>query len=146
MTVEIDPRTVPELLVILRTNKLSKVRVLDVVCERNHRLLQVLKIPGRGRLALGVDTTMIHLHGREQHWWWRHSRKEIGKFEISHGGRWLGFWVDEPDIEIATVNGPQLHNCFTFTCRGNHCSAEITLPWLREKLALGSRRIVYTLR
>jgi hypothetical protein len=141
VTVEIDPRTIPELLVILRTNKLSKVRALDVVCDQSHRLVEVLQIPGRGRLALGIDTTMIHLSGREQHWWWRPKR---GNWEISHGGRWLGFWVDEPDIEIATVNGPQLHNRFTFTCRGNHCSQEITLPWLREQLALGSSR--YTLR
>ena len=46
MTVEIDPRTVPELLVILRTDKLSKVRVLDVVCDQDHRLVQVLRFLG----------------------------------------------------------------------------------------------------
>jgi hypothetical protein len=143
VTVEIDPATVPELGVILRTNKLGKVRVLDVACDQGHRLVEVLQIPGRGRLALGIDTTMIHLHGKAPHWWWSPKRE---KYEISHSGRWLGLWVDKSDVEIETVNGRQLHNRFTFTCRGKHCSQEITLPWLREQLALGHRRIVYTMR
>jgi hypothetical protein len=144
VTVEIDPRTVPELEAILRTDKLSKVRVLDVVCDQHHRLVQVLKIPGRGRLALGVDTSIVHGADTAHKWRWIPVAK--AQWGMDRDGRWLGLWVDEPDIEIATVNGPQLHNRFRFTCAGDHCSQQISLPWLREKLALGSRRIVYTLR
>jgi hypothetical protein len=57
--VEIDPRTVPELAVVLRANMLSKVRLLDVACGADHRLVEVLRLKRRP-FALGVDTTMIH--------------------------------------------------------------------------------------
>lgn len=144
MSVEVDPRTIPELAVILRTNVLSKVRVLDVVCDRNHRLLQVLKIPGRGRLALGIDTSVVHGADTAHLWRWIPVAKD--QWGMDRDGRWLGLWVDEPDIEIRTVNGPRLHNRFTFTCRGKHCSQQISLPWIREQLALVPRRIVYTMR
>jgi hypothetical protein len=140
MTMEINPATVPELAIILQTKgMLARVRQLDVVCEKDHRLVQVVRIPKRGPFAFGIDTTRIHLHGSEQHWWWNPKR---GKYEISHGGRWLGFWLNNPDEEIVTVNGPQLHNRFTFTCQAKHCSKTITLPWLREKISEGRKRVV----
>jgi hypothetical protein len=144
VTVDVDPRTIPELAVILRTNVLSKVRVLDVVCDRNHRLVQVLKIPGRGRLALGVDTSIVHGADTAHQWRWIPVAKD--QWGMDRDGRWLGLWVDEPDIEIRTVNGPRLHNRFSFTCAGDHCSQQISLPWIREQLALRTRRTVYTLR
>ena len=144
MTVEIDPATVPELGVILRTSKLGKVRVLDVVCDQDHRLVQVLKIPGRGRLALGVDTSIVHGADTAHLWRWIPVAKD--QWGMDRDGRWLGLWVDEPDIEIRTVNGPRLHNRFSFTCAGDHCSQQISLPWIRKQLALRTRRIVYTLR
>jgi hypothetical protein len=145
VTVEIDPRTIPELEAILRTKGMwAKVRQLDVVCEQSHRLVEVLQIPGRGRLALGVDTSIVHGADTARKWRWVPVAKD--QYGMDRDGRWLGLWVDEPDIEIQTVNGRRLHNRFRFTCRGGRCSAQITLPWLREQLALGSRRIVYTLR
>jgi hypothetical protein len=144
VSVEVDPHTIPELAVILRTNMLSKVRVLDVVCERNHRLLQVLKIPGRGLLALGVDTTIINGPDIARRWRWVPVAKD--QYGMDRDGRWLGLWVDEPDIEIRTVNGPRLHNRFRFTCATQHCQQEISLPWIREQVALRTRRIVYTMR
>jgi hypothetical protein len=144
MTVEVDPRTIPELAVILRTNILGKVRVLDVVCNQSHRLVEVLQIPGRGRLALGVDTTIVNGPDTARRWRWVPVGKD--QYGMDRDGRWLGLWVDEPDIEIPTVNGPQSYNRFTFTCRGQHCAPEITLPWLREQLALGHRRILYAMR
>lgn len=141
--VEIDPRTVPELAVILRTKgMLSKVRRLDVVCERDHRLVQVIRIPRRGLFAFGIDTTMIHGSGEAARWMWFPARQ--GGWAMGRRGRWLGIWLDEPDIEIRTVNGPQIHNRFTFTCTDWHCSKEITLPWLREQIAAGRRRIAIT--
>ena len=145
MTVEIDPRTIPELAVILQTKgMLAKVRILDVVCDRHHRLVQVLKIPRRGRLALGIDTTIVNGPDTARRWRWVPVAKD--RYGMDRDGRWLGLWVDEPDIEIRTVNGPRLHNRFTFTCRGKHCSQQFSLPWIREQLALRIRRIVYTLR
>jgi hypothetical protein len=140
VSVEVDPRTISELAAILGTNMLSKVRILDVVCERNHRLVQVLKIPRQGRLALGVDTSIVHGADTAHKWRWIPVAKD--QWGMDRNGRWLGLWVDEPDIEIRTVNGPRLHNRFRFTCAGDHCSQEIGLPWTRER----TRRIVYTLR
>jgi hypothetical protein len=56
VSVEVGPRTIPELAAILQAKgMLAKVRVLDVVCMDDHRLVQVLNIPGRGRFALGID-------------------------------------------------------------------------------------------
>jgi hypothetical protein len=145
VTVEIDPRTVPELFAILRTKGLlAKVRQLDVVCHEDHRLVQVLKIPGRGRLALGIDTSIVPGLDTADKWRWIPVAED--QWGMDRDGRWLGLWVDKPDIEIRTVNGPRLHNRFIFTCAGNHCSQQISLPWLREQAALGSRRIRYTLR
>jgi hypothetical protein len=43
VSVEVDPRTIPELPVILRMDKLGKVRVLDVVCEHSHRLVRCFR-------------------------------------------------------------------------------------------------------
>jgi hypothetical protein len=138
--VEIDPRTVPELAVVLRANMLSKVRLLDVACAADHRLVQVLRLKRRP-FALGVDTTMIHGTDEAAKWYWFPTGNG---WAMNRRGRWLGVWLDEPDQEIRTVNGPQLHNRFTFTCRGGHCSEEITLPWLRSQLESGRRRIVIT--
>jgi hypothetical protein len=141
--VEIDPRTVPELAVVLRANKLSKVRQLDVVCNADHRLVQVIQLPGRGRLVLGIDTTMIHGESDSAtRWYWFPSRQ--GGWAMGRRGRWLGLWLDEPDQEIPTLNGPRLHNRFTFTCAAWHCSEEITLPWLREQVESGRKRTVIT--
>jgi hypothetical protein len=140
--VEVDPRTVLELAVILRTKMLSKVRMLDVACEAEHRLVQVLRV-ARRPFVLGIDTTVIHgLDEAARKWYWFPTPK--GEWAMGRRGRWLGVWLDEPDQEIRTVNGPQLHNRFTFTCADWHCSKEITLPWLREQIAADRRRVVIT--
>jgi hypothetical protein len=141
--IEIDPRTVPELAAILRTpGMLAKVRLLDVVCERDSRLVEVLRVAKRP-FALGIDTTMIHGFDTAAKWYWFYSNQQ-NQWAMNRRGRWLGLWLDEPDREVATVNGPRLHNRFTFTCAKDHCSKEITLPWLREQLESGKKRTVIT--
>ena len=90
MTVEIDPATIPELGVILRTNELGKVRVLDVVCDQGHRLVQVLKIPGRGRLALGVDTSIVHGADTAHLWRWIPSPRINGGWTATDVGSAYG--------------------------------------------------------
>jgi hypothetical protein len=141
VTVEIDPRTVPELHTILRTpGILSKVRLLDVVCERDSRLVEVLRVAKRP-FALGIDTTIIHGTDDAAKWYWFFSDQQR-KWAMNRRGRWLGLWLDQPDEEIRAVWGPHLHNRFTFTCAKDHCKKEITLPWLRDQLGSGRKRIV----
>ena len=100
MTVEIDPRTVPELHTILRTpGMLSKVRILDVVCERDSRLVEVLRVAKRP-FALGIDTTMIHGADDAAKWYWFFSDQQ-GKWAMNRRGRWLGLWLDQPDLDLS---------------------------------------------
>jgi hypothetical protein len=93
VSVEVDPRTIPELPVILRMDKLGKVRVLDVVCEHSHRLVDVLQIPGRGRLALGVDTSIVHGADTAHLWRWIPGK---------HIGGW-GARSDTPEAPTTTT-------------------------------------------
>jgi hypothetical protein len=148
---------VSELTELMRWNKRSKARLLDVVCERDHRLVEVFKV-ARRPLALGIDTTIVP---GDQSQSWRHLPTSEG-WAPDRRGRWLGLWLDVNDGEdpagswaVTTTQSGDLHvvqqrrgpvERYTFICARRHCSEPISLAWLRKQLELAEssrrRRVV----
>ena len=120
---------IPELQAILRAGLLSRVRIFEAVCERGHRLVQVVRINDHP-LVLGTWTP-----GR--------LRGEPGPDSVwppAHRARWDAWWLDRPGPIVTTVEGRYVRTAdrHTFTCQD--ASEEIPMPWLREQVAAGRRR------
>jgi hypothetical protein len=135
----VKPAEIPELYQILRHGLLSKVRVFEVRCENNDRLLQVLQINRRPlaitKAGLRVGTT----------------KAGVGHTgtRLEHRGTMQALWLDLP-IEAYIGSRRRLDpktwevSFRRLTAECAHERVSIPANWLIHQVQAGTKKVILT--
>jgi hypothetical protein len=126
-----DPADIPELKEILTRRLLSKVRILEVRCEKSDRLVQVLRINGRplaltqrslmtGGVQAGVGPIPTRLAHREIH---------------------EAMWLDLPPDVYRTRHKNSI-GVLRIAAQCVHYRITIPADWLIHELEAGTQKII----
>jgi hypothetical protein len=124
----VKPANIPELYEILRRGLLGKVRIFELRCENNDRLLQVLQI---NRRPLAITKAGL-----------KHSTFQVGVgntgTRLAHRGTVQALWLDLP---IEAYRGPS-GGYRTAECA--HERVSVPADWLITQLQAGGKKRIIT--
>jgi hypothetical protein len=120
----VKPANIPELYEILRRGLLGKVRIFELRCENNDRLLQVLRI---NRRPLAITKAGLRVGGNSG-------------TRLEHRGTVQALWLDLP-IEAYRLPSAGYRR---LTAECAHERVSIPADWLIDQLQAGRKKRIIT--